>query len=137
MQNAQGFFLLLRCQFLIAISIVLNYWVLCLVAGVNPASFAMQKLTSEHNTHTMTATEASELLHGLISSKYKPAIDDDYEIAYTTEEILQLVASSFPKNIIDHDLVYHVMINLNYKLSIPPTELSFKWLLKSNDISVL
>jgi hypothetical protein len=31
---------------------VTTTWVLCLVAGENPANFAMQKLTSEHNTLT-------------------------------------------------------------------------------------
>jgi hypothetical protein len=85
----------------------------------------------------MDATEASELLKGLISSKYKPAINGDYDLACTTAELLALVESSFPKNVITHDLVYEVMTNLEYTLRIPPTELSFKWMLKSTNVPVL
>jgi hypothetical protein len=85
----------------------------------------------------MDATEATELLKGLISSKYKPAIDGDYDVAYTTAELLELVQSSFPMGAVTHDLVYDVMIKLEYTLRVPPTELSFKWLLKSTKVPVL
>jgi hypothetical protein len=85
----------------------------------------------------MDATQAADKLSDLISSKYLPAIESDYDIAFTTEEIATLLQSSFPSGVVTHDLVYGVMENLAFTLQIPPTEFSFKWLLKGKEITVL
>ena len=85
----------------------------------------------------MDAIAVSEKVKGLISSKYVAAVGGDYDIAFTTAEIVSLLEGSFPSGCITQDLVYNVMESMQFELHIPPTEFAFKWLMKAKHNSVL